>query len=219
VNLPAYYMARYQVTVAQFRAFVETSGYQVRGPWEGYSGPENHPVVSVDWHDALAYSRWLTQQLQASEDSPEPLRTLLRDRGWQVRLPTEAEWEKAARGSDGRIYPWGDEFDPSKCNMRDTGVGGTSAVGIFPAGASLYGVMDLSGNVWEWTQSLYAGYPYDPKDGREKLHDKRPRVLRGGSFNNDQGNVRCAYRGWINPFYRVSNRGFRCVVAPVAFEL
>jgi formylglycine-generating enzyme required for sulfatase activity len=224
VTLPAYYMARYSVTAAQFRAFVQASGYQAQGPWGEYSGPDTRPVVAVTWYDAVAYCAWLTERLQDWKETPEPVATLLRGKGWQVRLPSEAEWEKAARGTDGRAYPWGDKPDPNRANYRDTGIEGTSAVGCFPGGASPYGVEDMSGNVWEWTQSLWGKsisepdfkYPYDPKDGRENLKAGRDvlRVLRGGAFDRYAGDVRCAYRGWFFPSYRSGDYGFRIVLAP-----
>ncbi|MGD2178679.1 MAG: SUMF1/EgtB/PvdO family nonheme iron enzyme, partial [Anaerolineae bacterium] len=181
--LPTYYTARYPVTVAQFRAFVESSGYEPRDQ-DSLRGVDNHPVVRVTWYDALEYGNWLTERLRAWEGTPEPLATLLRQEGWIVTLPSEAEWEKAARGPDGREFPWGNEADPNQANYGDTGIDTTSAVGCFPGGASPYGVEDLSGNVWEWTRSRYEGYPYDPEDGRENLEGGRdaPRVLRGGAF-------------------------------------
>lgn len=137
VTLPAYYLARWPVTVAQFRAFVDDAKVAPRDP-DCLKGAANHPVVNVSWHEALAYCRWLTGQLRASDRTPEPLATRLRkggDRGpWQVTLLSEAEWEKAARGVDGRIYPWGKDADPNRANYSDTGIGGTSAVGCFPGG-------------------------------------------------------------------------------------
>ncbi|RLC78514.1 MAG: hypothetical protein DRJ03_25120 [Chloroflexi bacterium] len=234
--LPTYYIARYPVTVAQFRAFVEHSGYQPEDE-DSLKGVDTHPVVNVTWHEALAYCRWLTDALRDGADTPEPLATRLRvgvDSGppWVVTLPSEAQWEKAAswaeeRGSKGvggekRRYPWGSNPDPERANYNDTGIGTTSAVGCFPGGASPYGVEDLSGNVWEWTCSHWKNYPYDPADGREDLgaRDNVRRVLRGGAFDDTERRVRCAYRDRYLPFDRHGYYGFRVVAAsPFRSEL
>jgi formylglycine-generating enzyme required for sulfatase activity len=214
VRLPTYYIARHPVTVAQFRAFAEESSYQARGPWKRYSSLDNHPVVVVTWNDARAYCEWLTEQLWAWEGTPEPLASLLHDEGWQVRMPTEAEWEKAARGEDGRTYPWGKEADPNRANYNDTGIGTTSAVGCFPGGASPHGIEDMSGNVWEWCHSLRRDYPYDPNDGREDPKGADYRVLRGGAFSDNERHVRCASRVMDGPDLGYWYNGFRIVVAP-----
>jgi formylglycine-generating enzyme required for sulfatase activity len=224
LSLPTYYIARYPVTVTQFRVFVEDSDFQPGDP-DSLRGVDNHPVVWVSWHEALAYCDWLTQELREWDGTPEPLATLLREEGWAITLPSEPEWEKAARGSeDKRRYPWGDDPDPNRANYDDTGIDTTSAVGFFPSGASPYGVEDLSGNVWEWTRSLWKtdlfepdfGYLYDSEDRRDDLEagsDDR-RVLRGGGFNGTVGGVRCAFRIKLSPSYRGRNFGFRvCVVS------
>ncbi len=239
VTLPEYYIARYPVTQAQYRAFVQETGHSPPAadidserPYEWVDGcypPQraNQPVVLVTWHDALAYCAWLTKRLRAWEGTPEPLGRLLREEGWCVTLPSEPQWEKAARGGDGRWYPWGDELDPERANYGDTGIGTTSAVGVFPDGASPYGVEDMSGNVWEWTRSLWGedlgtpefGYPYDPSDGREDLTagDGVLRVLRGGAFYYEVRFVRAASRNWFNPLDRYGDYGFRVVVvSPVS---
>ena len=221
VTLPRYYIARYPVTVAQWQVFGEDARYTVDP--RSLRGLPNHPVVWISWHDALQYCEWLTVQLRSWEGTPEPLATLLREHRWQVTLPSEAEWEKAARGQDGRRYPWGEEFDPNRAN-----IGGilrtTSAVGCFPGGASPYGVHDLSGNVWEWTRSLLEkadgegrfSYPYLLTDGRENLSASRDifRVLRGGAVFALQKNARCAARFNDNPRSRRHDYGFRVVVLP-----
>jgi formylglycine-generating enzyme required for sulfatase activity len=223
LSVPRYFMARYPVTVAQFQAFVDDSGYTSEDQ-DSLDGLPNHPVVDITWYEALKYCLWLTERLRAWEGTPEPLARLLRHEGWQVTLPSEAEWEKAARGSDGRIYPWGDTQDPVRGNYRDTEIGSTSAVGCFPAGASPHGCLDLAGNVWEWTRSLWGDdwtkaayrYPYKPDDGREHLEaaDNIARVLRGGAFVAVHGGVRCAYRNGYYPDVRLNLFGFRVAVLP-----
>jgi formylglycine-generating enzyme required for sulfatase activity len=192
-------------------------------------GIANHPVVYVTWHDALAYTRWLDEKLRRL--AQEKLAAGVQEAFWRglaekrlhASLPSEAEWEKAARGADGRIYPWGNEFDLERVNA-EMNIGTTSAAGSFPGGASPYGALDLSGNVWEWTRSLWGkdyqkpefGYPYDSSDGREDLDVKtgNPRVLRGGAFYGSLRSVRCAYRYRHYPDYRDDHIGFRVVVSP-----
>jgi formylglycine-generating enzyme required for sulfatase activity len=252
VDLLAYYVARYPVTHAQYWAFVQDTGHKAPTAEEGYESEKayewregqppphrlNQPVVLVTWHDARAYCAWLTEKLRGWQDTPEPLAALLREQGWEVRLPTEAEWEKAARGglelgggsaepagsrrknpNPARRYPWGktpemDVADPGQANYYDTGIGTPSAVGCFPDGASPYGILDLSGDVWEWTQSLSADYPYDSKDGREEIDRNGSRVLRGGAFHDSERYVRCAYRLRFDPLGWYFRGGFRVVVAP-----
>lgn len=192
IILAGYFIGRYPVTVAQFRSFVTASGYRSKDQ-SSLKGEDTNPVVNVTWDDALAYCRWL------SEHS-----------GLRVTLPGEAEWEKAARGTDGWIYPWGNEFDKSKCNSSAGGKGGTTPVGSYsPQGDSPYGAADMAGNVWEWTRSQFKPYPYAAGDGRENLEAKGTRVLRGGAFNYDEGDVRCASRIRFNPNARNDLIGFR----------
>ena len=234
VNLSGYYLARWPVTVAQFAAFVGAKGHKPASP-NCLKGIANHPVVYVTWRDAMAYCRWLNEQLRkiaperldAEKPLPEPERRFwqgLADSSLGIGLPSEAEWEKAARGDDGRVYPWGNEPDPNRANYDDTDLGATSAVGCFPGGASPYSCEEMSGNIWEWTRSLWGKgwykpdftYPYDPADGRENLNaqDNISRVLRGGAFLNLAWGARCAGRSSAGPGYRPDGSGFRVVASP-----
>ena len=147
-------------------------------------------MVNVSWQDAMVFCEWAG-----------------------VRLPSEAEWEKAARGTDGRLWPWGNEVpDKERCNFG-MNVGDTTPVGNYPKGASPYGVLDMAGNVWEWTGSLFKGYPYKPDDGREDSADAGTCVVRGGSFGYGDYDVRCAVRVHPDPGSRGDLIGFR-VMSP-----
>jgi formylglycine-generating enzyme required for sulfatase activity len=203
LEMPGYWIARYPVTVADFRAYVEAADPSLQGA-HGLSQRGDHPVTGVSWHDALGYCRWLSQRS-----------------GLPVTLPSEAEWEKAARGDDGRLYPWGNEPPTDDlCNYGDSGRGTTPVGRYSPQGDSPYGCADMAGNVWEWTRSHHKPYPYDPADGREDLGagDDISRVLRGGAFFFNQRFVRCAARNFYYPFFRFSVGGFRVVVAPGFFS-
>ncbi|MBE7553518.1 MAG: SUMF1/EgtB/PvdO family nonheme iron enzyme [Anaerolineales bacterium] len=198
--LPDYYMAKTPVTNAQYSAFVQATKRKALYDWENGKipeGKENHPVVHVSWDDAVAYCSWLAQVM-----------------GKAYRLPSEAEWEKAARGTDGRIYPWGNKWDAGRCNTQENRLGGTTPVEIYPTGVSPYEVLDMAGNVWEWTNSLHYPYPYDPKDGRESPLAKGDRVLRGGSWDYRQRSARCACRRKDHPNSYNSLSGFRVAVSP-----
>ena len=202
--LPDYYLAKTPVTNAQYLAFVQSTGYERPQHWEDKKPPrgkEDHPVGYVSWHDAVVYCRWLAEVT-----------------GKPYRLPTEAEWEKAARGTDGRIYPWGGQWDKARCNSWEGGKYDTTPVGAYSQGASPYGLLDMAGNVWEWTSSLWKEYPYDPTDGRENSEagDKDLRVVRGGAFYPDQGIVRCALRRGDFPDVRNYRSGFRVVVSSIS---
>jgi toxoflavin biosynthesis protein ToxD len=196
VTLPDYAIARFPVTVAEYACFVR-AGHRVRmSHWQPRLSTLDHPVVNVSWYDATAYVAWLTQCT-----------------GERWQLVTEAEWEKAARGTQGRIYPWGDTFDFARCNSRESGLNTTTPVGSCPSGASPYGAQDLAGNVWEWTSSLFLPYPYTLSDGREDRHGRARRVLRGGSWGNDARSARAACRERNRPSVVGDLIGFRLVRA------
>jgi formylglycine-generating enzyme required for sulfatase activity len=225
VHLPAYRIARYPVTNAQYAAFVGDGGYtpKWRDCWTGAgwdwkaqrTGPEpsggvydlpNHPVVGVSWYEAVAFCRWLTAKM-----------------GMHIELPSEAQWEKAARGpstSSGctRRYTWGDQADPNRANYTDTGIRATSTVGCFPGGASPCGALDMAGNVWEWCRTKRQGTYEDYQDA-EDLEGAAGRVVRGGSFAHDARYARCACRDYIVPDGWGRDGGFRVVVVSLSFPL
>jgi toxoflavin biosynthesis protein ToxD len=180
VMLEAYHISIYPLIVAEYACFLHATQRPAPRAWlTQVTERIDCPVVGVSWHDAVAYAHWLTQ---ATDDD------------W--RLPSEAEWEKAARGTDGRIYPWGNQWDKTKANAWD-GRGSpneTTPVGAYPQGTSPYGVQDMSGNVWEWTSTDYQPYPYQANDGREDLSRTARRVLRGGSCRNYHQYARAACR-------------------------
>ena len=188
VSLAEFYVSKYPVTNQQYEAFVQTNDCEFSQHWKwahSPAGKENHPVVSISWDDAVAFCEWLSKEV-----------------GREFRLPTEAEWEKAARGTDGWEFPWGDE-PPTKdlCNFG-MNVGDTTPVGANPKGASPYGVLDMAGNVWEWT-----GSPYHQSGGF---------VVRGGCYFSGDALVRCADRYGDLPYYLDHFIGFRVVcVSPL----
>lgn len=198
-------MAKYPITNSQYKRYLtEAMKNYFPKHWENGaipSGKENHPVVYVSWHDALAYCEWLGKRLGQEHT---------------VRLPTEAEWEYVAAG-DGerpRKYPWGDEEPNSSLANFNMQVGDTTPVGDYPKGNTPSGVSDLAGNVWEWTASKDEKYPYTETDERNSLSGNSPRVLRGGGFFDDQDGLRCAYRVGDRPDFRNDNVGFRVVLSP-----
>ena len=197
--LEPYRIARYPVTNVEYEAFVNATGYTPPDHWIGGKVPANEatlPVVHISWYDANAYAQWA-----------------------QGRLPTEGEWEKAARGADGRIYPWGNAFEPSTDQGTTLLADQLTAVGNRPTAVSPYGVHEVAGNVWEWTADWYQ--PYEGNTHRDSDYGEKHKVLRGGSWlevRDETANryFRCANRLHAPPNYIASNIGFRCVrdVAP-----
>ncbi len=203
VCLDAFWIGQTEVTNAQYQACVQAGACSPLKD-RRYAGNADHPVVSVDWFQARDYAAWVGGA-----------------------LPSEGQWEYAARGPQGLQYPWGEEFDDNRLNYCDAncandwrhaayddGYAQTAPVGSFPAGASWVGALDLSGNVWEWTSTLYREYPYRAGDGREDPTSAGwGRVLRGGSWNDGRFNARAADRLWLQPSTEDSHYGFRIVMA------
>lgn len=187
VNLNEYWIYRTPVTVAQYRRFCKATKRNMP-PAPSWGWKNDHPIVNVSWADAKAYADWAA-----------------------VFLPSEEQWEKAARGTDGRKYPWGNAWDPTKCHWnkdREFGTGGTVPVGSYPKGASPYGVLDMVGAVWHWTSSPYT------KDHSSEPIANAPHVARGSGWGeNNPEELRVSRRSgegiWQDQFY-----GFRCVSRP-----
>jgi formylglycine-generating enzyme required for sulfatase activity len=185
----------FPVTQQQYKAFIDATGHRLpfgEGDraelycWDKNQktfpeGLDDHPVVLVSHEDAVKFCKWRSETEKSD-----------------IRLPTDLEWEKAARGEDGREYPWGNEFDAEKCNTKESGIKQTTSVTAYPKGRSPYDVHDMAGNVWEWTSSHYD-------------EAKMRYSLRGGSWYFNRDGARCAFRDWLDPFGRFLNVGFRCV--------
>ena len=207
VDLPAFLIGRYEVTVAQFGAFVEATGFPADAA--ALDGPGDNPVTSVSWPDALAYGRWLEDTLRDWQGTPLEVAALLQD-GWRIGLPSEAEWEKAARGTDSRVYPWGNDARPGRANYGRPTV---AAVGTFECAECAFGLADMSGNVWELTRSPYQPYPYEPADDTDDLAADALWVMRGGHYGDGEQNIRAAIRGGVDPGARRPFIGFRLVIS------
>jgi len=193
VDVAAFRMDKFEVTNADFATFVEATGYQTDAEKMGASrawrddygnGEDNHPVVRVTWNDAVAYCTWLDK-----------------------RLPSEAEWEKAARGPEGFTYPWGDDWDPSQANVKESGLRGTTAVGSYPPNG--YGLHDIAGNVWEWTNDWYQPYPGNTQP--DPFYGEQFRVIRGAGWFEEAPHVVAYNRNAADPDQTANDDlGFRC---------
>lgn len=193
VNVAAFQIDRFEVTHALFDAFVQATGYQSENEKAGKAqtwrnlftaDTAENPVAVVSWNDAVAFCEWAGK-----------------------RLPSEAEWEFAARGTDGRIYPWGNAFDASKFNGKASGIRGTAHVGSYPVGASAFGVDDMAGNVWEWTADWYQAYP---GGANSQFFGEKFRVTRGGGWFDEDKQVRATNRSSADPSASNDDLGFRC---------
>lgn len=214
VTVRPFALSRYPITNAQFRVFVEDAYHKrefwtdAGWTWREKTGPrrgllddpvwgiDNRPAVAITWYEAAAYVRWLAART-----------------GRPFRLPTEAEWERAAAGVERRKYPWGSRTSDDTANHRDTGIGQSTAVGVFAQDCTPEGVYDMGGNVWEWCSSLWTDYPYRADDGREDLNAPGPRILRGGAFDNPRNVLHCTHRRPAEPRARVALIGFRVALS------
>lgn len=209
VDVARFEIDRLPVTNAQFAEFLNALGthnkngerlfddddpdariHKIGNRWVADGGFENHPAVEVSWPGARDYCAWRNK-----------------------RLPTEAEWEKAARGTDGRKYPWGNTPPDRTQGQFSARFNNTAPVDAFPAGASPYGVLDLSGNAWEWVSSAYRAYPYNAHDGREDQKAGPVRATRGGGHDSPAEEITATQRGRYlsrNPRAGHHNIGFRC---------
>jgi formylglycine-generating enzyme required for sulfatase activity len=182
-ELPAFYIDIWPVTNAEYRRFIQENNISPPSTWRRGKFPQekaDHPVVGVSWYEVLAYTQWAGK-----------------------RLPTVAEWEKAARGTDGRCYPWGKGFDVQRCNTSESGNHTTTPVKQYQAGASMYGVLDMAGNVWEWTLD-----EIKPRGMGKNQETKR--ILKGGSWKTPKGSAECAAQTSALPTERLEDVGFRC---------
>ncbi len=188
VYLDEFHIDKYEVTNEQYNQCVSAGPCSPNEKFGGFTDPKQ-PVVGVDWNQASTFCSWAGK-----------------------RLPTEAEWEKAARGTDGRTYPWGEGIDCTKANYSKCGHKKTKPVGSYPSGASPYGAMDMAGNVWEWVADWYDANYYNGNPNRNPTGPSsgKYRVLRGGSWIYDPNLLRSSDRNWYDPDYRLGTLGFRC---------
>jgi len=194
VYLDGYWVYRTEVTVAQYKAYCASAGAAMPTDTPGWGWQDTHPMVYVNWKEARAYAKWAG-----------------------AKLPSEAQWEKAARGTDGRIYPWGNAWDADRCNNEQTGPEQTMAVGSLPDSVGPYGCVDMAGNVLEWCEDWYGTdyYKNSPDRNPKGPDGGEYRVLRGGSWSDTNPvYFRCAFRLDYTPALRNAFSGFRCVVFP-----
>ena len=207
VELPVYFISRFETTVAQYSAYLEDTAQTSAAL--NLDSPGNFPIAGVTWPETLGYARWLEEKLRQSDSTPAQLKALL-DSGGHVTLPTEAEWEKAARGTDNKVFPWGSRVRTDFANFNSNRPLVVGAVACPPCS---YGLSDMSGNVWELTRSPLQDYPYNPDDDEVNLSSDVIWVMRGGSYADQVNNVRAAVRGGVDPSVRNLTIGFRIAIS------
>jgi formylglycine-generating enzyme required for sulfatase activity len=192
IDLDGYWIGKYEVTFAQYERYCNEAKIEI--PDDIGWGRENRPVICVSWDDAAAYCQWLSQKT-----------------GLKFKLPTEAQWEKAARGSDQHKYPWGSREPDKDLANFSSNIGSTTPVDSYPAGASTYGLLDMAGNVWEWCSDWYEAdyYKNSPPKNPAGPNSGSYRVVRGGRCSSLARSLRCAYRSSDGPSDRSFLLGFR----------
>jgi len=200
VSLKGFRIARFPVTVAEYDCAVRMKRVREPDRWVEQLAVPDQPAVYISWDDAVQYTNWLAEKTSEA---------------W--RLPTEAEWEKAAKWDDltqtCRRYPWGEEWNSDNANTKEHNRRWVSTIGSFPQGASPCGALDMCGNVSEWTHSIYKSYPYNALDGRENERSAGHRVIRGGSWFDSQRDARTTFRVGKSPIERLNTRGFRLALS------
>ena len=201
VDLPEYWIGKFPITNREYQAFIRNTGHKPPRDWEGSQYPAEkggHPVVNVSWNDAVAYCEWL-----------------ILETGKNYRLPTEAEWEKAARGTSSYIWPWGNEFDSNKANTKEANIAATTPVGQFsPQGDSAYGCSDMVGNVWEWCNDRWKHDPTSNISVTSHMSQKGNNyIVKGGSYNRFYWDARCATRRANKPDLAGEAKGFRIALS------
>lgn len=207
VELPRYFISRFETTVAQYSAYLADTAQQSQALNLNSAG--NFPIAGVTWPETLRYARWLEKKLRQSDSTPEQIKEAL-DSGAHVTLPSEAQWEKAARGTDKRVFPWGSRVRTDLANFNNNR---PLVVGALPCSSCSFGLSDMSGNVWELTRSPLQDYPYNPDDDGEDLSSGVIWVMRGGSYEDQVNNIRAAVRGGVDPSVRNLTIGFRLVIS------
>lgn len=206
VELPRYLISRFETTVAQYNAYLADTAQSSDALNLDSAG--DFPIAGVTWPETLGYARWLEEKLRQSDSTPKPIKELL-DSGAHVTLPSEAQWEKAARGTDNKVFPWGSKVRTDMANFNNSR---PLTVGALPCPPCSYGLSDMSGNVWELTRSPLQDYPYNPDDDGDDLGSEVIWVMRGGSYADQVNNVRAAVRGGVDPSVRNLTIGFRLVI-------
>lgn len=208
VVLPSYMIGRFEVATIQYLLFAKDTGLDVDPRILDLS--PDAPVSYITWTEAIAYCEWLQAKLSESELTPSEIKHRI-DSGWKVSLPNEAQWEKAARGSDGRVFPWGNSLRADRANFNSRG---TVRVGSIPCPECSYGISDMSGNVWEFTSSVMSRYPFTSDYSNLDVAADALWVMRGGSFSDGEANIRAAVRGGVDPGVRSGTIGFRLAILP-----